>query len=93
MEYDSGIHHRHSIRLKGYDYSQAGLYFITICIHETKCLFGNIVGASLAGARMELNDFGNICLPGMGKFTQKISEYGIGCFSNNAQSCTRNNYV
>ena len=25
------IHHRHSIRLKGYDYSQEGLYFITIC--------------------------------------------------------------
>ena len=29
MSYNPLIHHRRSIRLKGYDYSQAGLYFIT----------------------------------------------------------------
>ena len=29
-QYNPCIHHRKSIRLKGYDYSQAGLYFITI---------------------------------------------------------------
>lgn len=37
------VHHRRSIRLKGYDYSQAGAYFVTICVHERKCLFGEIV--------------------------------------------------
>jgi len=31
MAYNPNIHHRRSIRLKGYDYSQSGLYFITIC--------------------------------------------------------------
>lgn len=31
MGYDPEIHHRQSIRLKGYDYSRDGLYFITIC--------------------------------------------------------------
>lgn len=36
------MHHRKSIRLKGYDYSKAGLYFITICTHQRECLFGNI---------------------------------------------------
>ena len=36
------IHHRHSIRLKGYDYSQEGLYFITICTQNHKHLFGEI---------------------------------------------------
>ena len=36
------IHHRRSIRLKGYDYSQAGLYFITICTQNRLCLFGEI---------------------------------------------------
>jgi len=30
-DYNPNIHQRRSIRLKGYDYSQAGLYFITIC--------------------------------------------------------------
>jgi hypothetical protein len=42
MVYDPSIHHRKSIRLKGYDYSQAGLYFITICVQNKKLLFGEI---------------------------------------------------
>jgi REP element-mobilizing transposase RayT len=33
----------HSIRLSGYDYSSEGLYFITICSHEKRCVFGRIV--------------------------------------------------
>ncbi|QDT42221.1 Transposase IS200 like protein [Gimesia alba] len=33
---------RKTIRLQGYDYSQAGLYFITICTHNQLCLFGEI---------------------------------------------------
>lgn len=37
------FHNRRSIRLKGYDYSQAGLYFITMCIQNRECLFGEIV--------------------------------------------------
>ncbi|MFW5762012.1 MAG: transposase [Cyclobacteriaceae bacterium] len=41
-KYNPNIHHRRSIRLKGYDYSQEGLYFITICIKNRACLFGNI---------------------------------------------------
>jgi putative transposase len=31
MAYNPQRHHRKSIRLKGYDYAQAGVYFITIC--------------------------------------------------------------
>jgi len=51
--------HRKSIRLKGYDYSREGLYFITICVNERKHLFGKIVGASLCGCPMMiLNDAG-----------------------------------
>jgi putative transposase len=36
-------HHRRSIRLKGYDYSQNGAYFVTICTQDRRCLFGDIV--------------------------------------------------
>ena len=43
MKYNPEIHHRKSIRLRDYDYSQAGLYFITICTHEKLPLFGKIV--------------------------------------------------
>lgn len=39
--------HRKSIRLRGYDYSQAGLYFITICTHERLPLFGEIVDGKM----------------------------------------------
>jgi REP element-mobilizing transposase RayT len=55
MPYNPQIHHRRSIRLKGYDYSQAGLYFITICTQNRECLFGEI-----RSPEMILNDAGNI---------------------------------
>ncbi len=42
MKNNVDIHHRRSIRLQGYDYSQAGLYFITICTQNRLCLFGEI---------------------------------------------------
>lgn len=42
MSYNPEIHHRRSIRLIGYDYSQAGLYFVTICTQSRECLFGDI---------------------------------------------------
>ena len=48
MKCDPKIHHRKSIRLSGYDYSQAGLYFITICIQNRKCLFGEIMDGAMA---------------------------------------------
>lgn len=47
MKYNPNIHHRRSIRLKGYDYSQPGAYFITICTHQRECLFGEIVNRQM----------------------------------------------
>ena len=38
---------RKPTRLKGYDYSAPGAYFITICTHNRKCILGNIVGEGL----------------------------------------------
>lgn len=37
-------HKRKSNRLKGYDYSRQGAYFITICTKEHKCILSRIVG-------------------------------------------------
>lgn len=39
--------HRKSIRLVGYDYSKAGLYFVTICCYNKECLFGEIVSEKM----------------------------------------------
>lgn len=55
MKYNPDIHHRHSIRLKGYDYSQPGAYFVTIVTHQRQCLFGEIVNG-----KINLNDGGKI---------------------------------
>ena len=42
MGYDPTKHHRRSIRLPHYDYSRSGAYFITICVQERLCLFGEV---------------------------------------------------
>ena len=46
---------RRSIRLRDYDYSQAGAYFVTICAYNRTCLFGEI-----ADGEMRLNPIGEI---------------------------------
>src|SRR3990172_652150 len=57
MRFDPKIHHRRSIRLKGYDYSQAGAYFVTIVAWQREMLFGEIVNGE-----MMLNRYGQIVL-------------------------------
>ncbi len=54
-KYNPNIHHRRSIRLKGYDYSSEGLYFITICCHNKVCLFGHVLNGA-----MVLNEYGQV---------------------------------
>jgi hypothetical protein len=54
-KFDPKIHHRKSIRLPGYDYTQAGAYFVTVVTWQRDCLFGNVVNGE-----MVLNDFGKI---------------------------------
>jgi putative transposase len=55
MRYDPEKHRRRSIRLKGYDYSQAGVYFVTICTQGRACLFGEVIDGE-----MRLNDAGRM---------------------------------
>jgi putative transposase len=55
VTYDHKIHHRKSLRLRDYDYRQAGAYFITICAQARECLFGQIVDDD-----MQLNNAGRI---------------------------------
>ena len=51
MRYDPQKHHRQSIRLKGYDYSQPGGYFVTIVAQNRDCLFGEIVEGEMRLSR------------------------------------------
>jgi len=42
MKFNPAIHHHRSMRLKEYDYSQVGAYFVTIVTQGRACLFGDI---------------------------------------------------
>ncbi len=44
MAYNPKIHHKKSIRMKGYDYSSPGAYYLTICAQNRQHLFGEVVG-------------------------------------------------
>ena len=72
MPYNPKQYHRRSIRLKGYDYSQAGAYFVTICCQDRASMCGNIADGEMilkdAGQMIEtqwqelINRFTNIAL-------------------------------
>ena len=47
MPFDPNIHHRRTIRLKEYDYSQNGLYYVTICTKNRECLFGEVIDGKM----------------------------------------------
>ena len=48
-------------RLKGYNYSQNGIYFLTVCTKDKKCIFGRIVGGGdLDAPKMILSEYGKI---------------------------------
>lgn len=54
-KYDPKIHHRRSIRLPEYDYSQDGWYYVTLCIIGDKCLLGKFTNG-----RIQLYRYGQI---------------------------------
>jgi REP element-mobilizing transposase RayT len=47
MKYNPKMHHRRSIRLRGYDYARPGLYFVTVCTHRRELLFGEVVDGQM----------------------------------------------
>jgi REP element-mobilizing transposase RayT len=75
MPYDPSRHHRRSIRLKGYDYSQAGAYFITLCTQDRACLFGKVVNGE-----MRLNDAGRMVLAEWNRLTERFPHLVLDAF-------------
>ena len=75
MSYNPNIHHRRSIRLKGYDYSQSGLYFITICCQDRICRFGKIESGA-----MILNEYGQIAFDEWTKLPERYPNMLLDAF-------------
>ena len=73
--YNPNIHNRKSIRLKGYDYAQAGLYFITICCQDKICRFGTI-----ENGEMILNEYGQIAYDEWVKLSERFPNFELDLF-------------
>ena len=74
-QYDPQKHHRKSIRWKGYDYTQAGAYFVTIVTHQRTELFGAIVDGE-----MILNPAGKIVQWEWQNLSQQFRFIELGAF-------------
>ena len=74
-KYNPDIHHRKSIRLVGYDYSQVGLYFITICCEDRICRFGYI-----EDGKMTLNIYGKIAYDEWTKLPERFPNIELDVF-------------
>jgi putative transposase len=75
VKFDPKIHHRRSIRLQGYDYSQAGGYYVTIVAWHREFLFGEIVNNE-----MELSPYGEIVQRWWGEIPIHFPNVEIGAF-------------
>ncbi len=73
--YDSNKNKRHSIRLKEYNYAKEGMYFITICIKNRKCLLGEI-----REDKMQLNDIGKVVEKELLSIKMKFSKFNINIY-------------
>ncbi|HUW31763.1 MAG TPA: transposase [Planctomycetota bacterium] len=75
MNYNPRIHHRRSIRLRGYDYSHAGMYFVTFVTGKRKYLFGRTAGSAL-----ELNAAGSMVSDAWISVSSRFHGVIIDCF-------------
>jgi putative transposase len=75
MKYNPDKHHRRSIRLRGYDYSRPGAYFITICVQNKESLFGDVLDGE-----MQLNDAGRMVQTCWGQLPQQFPTLELGAY-------------
>lgn len=65
--------HRHSLRFKDYDYTQAGAYFVTICTKNHQCIFGEI-----QQGRMQLNATGRLAAAQWQQLPNRFTDLDLG---------------
>jgi REP element-mobilizing transposase RayT len=74
-KYDSQKHNRQSTRLRGYDYTQSGAYFVTMVTYQRECLFGEILEGE-----MRLNRAGKIAQWEWQNLPQRFQFIELGAF-------------
>lgn len=63
---------RRSIRLQGYNYGQEGAYYVTLCVKDKRCLFGEV-----KDREMILNETGEMIEHWLLEVTNKFKEISI----------------
>jgi len=74
-KFDPQKHHRRSIRLKGYDYSQAGAYYVTIVAWRRECLFRDVMNDE-----MKLSKFGLVAKQQWEKLLKRFPNIELGAY-------------
>ena len=74
-KFDPKIHHRRSIRLPNYDYTQAGAYYITIVTYNRELLFGEVVNGE-----MKLSNLGQIAQREWERLPKRFKQIELGAF-------------
>jgi hypothetical protein len=74
--HDFNRHYRRSVRLRGYDYSRAGAYFVTICTEDRACLFGDAV----TDGDMRLNESGRMVIAEWDALPTRFSTVDLDAF-------------
>lgn len=75
MKYDPALHHRRSVRLRGYDYAQEGMYFVTICTQHRVHFFGDIRNKA-----MVMTPFGEIAWQAWADLPKRWPHIELGAF-------------
>ena len=73
--YNLTLHYRYSTRLKYYDYSQAGAYFVTVCSQNRECIFGDI-----SNGEMRLNSAGKLVEKWWVELNHKYKDIALDAF-------------
>ena len=73
--YDPDFHHRRSIRLRDYDYTHAGAYFVTIVAHNRACPFGDVDGTGV-----RLNDAGHMVAATWNSLSTRFVDIDLDAF-------------
>lgn len=74
--YDPTRHRRRSIRLRGYDYTTPGAYFVTICVHGRVRLFGEVLGGA-----MRLNSSGAMIRVQLEALSRRFPAVGLDAYA------------
>jgi len=75
VKYNPDLHHRRSIRLRGYDYASVGAYFVTIGCHNRINFFGEI-----ENEKMIFNEYGDVARNEWEKLQERYSENKFDIF-------------